>query len=171
MSIYRHISIKLTAVLILFIYLNPLQAQKVGVVLSGGAASGIAHIGVLKALEENEIPVDYIAGTSMGALIGCLYASGYSPAEIEEMVKSERFRNWSEGIVDQRYAYYFKRAEDNASWVTFKLDTAIITAIPTNLISPVAMDFGMMEITGQASAISGNNFDSLSRFNVLSFLY
>src|SRR3954468_14014681 len=80
------------------------SAQKIGLVLSGGAASGVAHIGVLKALEENHIPIDYIAGTSMGALIGSLYAMGYSPAQIETMVKSEQFRNWSEGIIDQKFA-------------------------------------------------------------------
>jgi NTE family protein len=161
MSIPKHFSLQLTVVAMLFFFLNTAQAQKVGVVLSGGAASGIAHIGVLKALEENNIPVDYITGTSMGALIGSLYASGYSPVEIEALVKTERFRNWSEGIVDQQYAYYFKRGEDNASWITFKLDTAIINAIPTNLISPVAMDFGMMELVGKAAAASGYNFDSL----------
>jgi NTE family protein len=56
-----------------------LHAQKVGLVMSGGGASGIAHIGVLKALEENNIPVNCIAGTSIGSIIGGLYASGYSP--------------------------------------------------------------------------------------------
>ena len=57
-------------------------AQKVGLVLSGGGAKGIAHIGVLKALEENEIPVDYIVGTSMGGIIGGCYAAGMSPDAI-----------------------------------------------------------------------------------------
>ena len=56
-----------------------LQAQKVGLVLSGGAAKGIAHIGVMKALEENDIPIDYVVGTSMGAVVGSLYAAGFSP--------------------------------------------------------------------------------------------
>lgn len=67
------------------------QAQKVGLVLSGGAAKGLAHIGVLKALEENEIPIDYIIGTSMGGIIGGCYAAGYSPGQIEEMILSEDF--------------------------------------------------------------------------------
>ena len=60
----------------------PLSAQKVGLVLSGGGAKGMAHIGVIRALEENGIPIDYIAGTSMGAVIGSLYAMGYSPDEM-----------------------------------------------------------------------------------------
>ena len=54
-------------------------AQRVGVVLSGGGAKGLYHIGVLQALEENEVPIDYIAGTSMGAIIAGLYAAGYPP--------------------------------------------------------------------------------------------
>lgn len=146
---------------LLFFSFNYSQAQKVGVVLSGGAASGIAHIGVLKALEENHIPIDYITGTSMGAMIGSMYAMGFSPSQIEASVKTEKFKFWSEGIIDQKFAYYFKRTDDNASWITFKLDTAIINTIPTNLISPIAMDFGMMEITASASAIANYNFDSL----------
>ena len=59
-----------------------LKGQKVGLVLSGGGASGLSHIGVLKALEENEIPIDYISGTSIGSLIGAYYSIGYTPQEI-----------------------------------------------------------------------------------------
>ncbi len=147
----------------LFLFPNSAHAQKVGVVLSGGAASGIAHIGVLKALEENNIPIDYITGTSMGALVGSMYAMGYSPAQLEALVKTERFKNLSEGIVDQKYAYYFKRTDDNASWITFKLslDSAFVSTLPTNLISPVAMDFGMMEFAAGPAAVANYNFDSL----------
>ena len=58
------------------------MAQKVGLVMSGGGAKGAAHIGVIKALEENNIPIDYVAGTSIGAIIGSLYAMGYTPEEM-----------------------------------------------------------------------------------------
>jgi NTE family protein len=61
---------------------------KIGVALSGGSAYGLAHIGVLKWLEEHRIPVDYIAGTSMGSLVGGLYATGHTPAEIEAFVEN-----------------------------------------------------------------------------------
>ena len=54
-----------------------------GLVLSGGGAKGMAHIGVIRALEENGIPIDYIAGTSIGAIVGGLYAAGYTPDEME----------------------------------------------------------------------------------------
>ncbi len=60
---------------------------KIGLTLSGGGARGFAHIGVLKAFEENNIPIDYIAGTSIGSVIGGLYAVGYSPSELEEFAK------------------------------------------------------------------------------------
>ena len=62
------------------------QRKKVGVVLGGGGAKGVAHIGVLKVLEEAGIPIDYVAGTSMGAIVGGLYSIGYTPAEIDTMV-------------------------------------------------------------------------------------
>jgi len=61
---------------------------KVGLVLGGGGARGAAHVGVLKVIERERIPIDYIAGTSMGAIVGALYASGNSAAEIEEILRS-----------------------------------------------------------------------------------
>ncbi len=64
------------------------ERPTVGLVLSGGGARGFAHIGVLKVLEENRIPVDYIGGASMGALIGGMYTMGRTPAEIEQFVNS-----------------------------------------------------------------------------------
>ena len=63
------------------------QREKIGLVLSGGGARGLAHLGVLKALEEQHVPIDYIAGTSAGALIGGMYASGMSITEIEDKIK------------------------------------------------------------------------------------
>lgn len=62
------------------------KQPKIGLVLSGGGAKGFAHIGVLKVLEKNNIKVDYITGTSMGALIGALYSAGYTPEQIEKLV-------------------------------------------------------------------------------------
>jgi NTE family protein len=72
---------------------RPQKRPTVGLVLSGGGARGFAHIGVLKVLEANRIPVDYIGGASMGALIGALYAMGKSPAEMERLVGT---LNWEQ---------------------------------------------------------------------------
>lgn len=67
----------------LFLCILPMKSQKIGLVLSGGGAKGLTHIGVIRALEENNIPIDYVTGTSMGAIIGALYAMGYSPDDME----------------------------------------------------------------------------------------
>ena len=72
--------------------------KKVGIVLSGGGAKGMAHIGVLKVLERAGIPVDYITGTSMGSIIGGLYAIGYNAGALDSMV---RVQDWSYVISDR----------------------------------------------------------------------
>ncbi len=80
-----------------------ISAQKVGVVLSGGGAGGISHVGVLKALEKEGIPIDYITGTSVGAFIGGLYCSGYSPEQIEKIFLSENFQKFTKGEMENKY--------------------------------------------------------------------
>ena len=65
------------------------QRKKVGVVLSGGGAKGMAHIKALKVIEEAGIPIDYIAGTSMGAIVGGLYAIGYTTEQLDSMVRKQ----------------------------------------------------------------------------------
>ena len=98
---------------LLFLLLSPIHAQKVGLVLSGGGAKGLTHIGIIRALEENGIPIDYIAGTSMGAIVGSLYAMGYSPDEMEALLKSDDFKRWYSGNVEEKYIYYFKKNSSN----------------------------------------------------------
>ncbi len=138
-------------------------AQRVGVVLSGGGSSGVAHVGVLKALEENNIPIDYITGTSMGALVGGMYAMGFSPVQIEKIILSEEFNKWVFGKQDERYVYYFKEREANSSWVglNFRVDSVFQTSLPTNVIAPINLDYAFMERTSAISAAAGYNFDSL----------
>jgi len=148
---------------LLFSGVSFLYSQKVGLVLSGGGASGIAHIGVIKALEENNIPIDYITGTSMGAFIGALYAAGYTPDQMEAIVLSPRFQNIAKGVIDNKFIYYFKQRPADASWVSFRfsLDTSLITSIPTHLISPIPVDFEVLRYFTEASSVSKGNFDSL----------
>lgn len=80
---------KIIYVIFLFVLIgNSVFAQedkRVGLVLSGGTARGLAHIGVLKVLEEEKVPVEYVTGTSMGSIIGGLYSIGYTPDEIEKI--------------------------------------------------------------------------------------
>ena len=88
------------------------KRPKIGLVLSGGGARGFAHIGVLKVLEANRVPIDYIVGTSMGSIIGGLYAIGLSPDEIEQGVKSIA---WDKVFDDTAYRRYqtFRRKQDD----------------------------------------------------------
>jgi len=151
--------------LVLFLLLSYLQAfpQKVGLVLSGGAAKGLAHVGVLKALEEHNVPVDYIVGTSMGGIIGGCYAAGMSPLQIEEMVLSEQFLRWVNGTPESGYNYYYHQNETNPHFIrlNLSLDSILNFKLNSTLASDVALNFAMAENTAQASAIARGNFDSL----------
>lgn len=140
-----------------------MEAQSVGVVLSGGGASATAHVGFLKALEEEGIPIDFITGTSMGAVIAAYYAAGYSVAEIEALITSEAYIEMVEGEIDDRFEFRFKEYASDASMITLKYSKGalISTSLPTNLINPVMMDYMMMEMLSQASEASNYNFDSL----------
>ena len=99
----------ITTILVIFFGLYSLgqdtihKRPKVGLVLSGGGAKGFAHVGVLKVLEELEIPVDCITGTSMGSIIGGFYSMGYSAKEIEKMISMQ---NWDIVLTDYVYRKY-----------------------------------------------------------------
>ena len=87
----KHLSLTLVLLACFFLALptSAQQRKKVGVVLSGGGAKGVAHIGALKVIEEAGIPIDYIVGTSMGSIIGGLYSIGYTPEQLDSMVKKQ----------------------------------------------------------------------------------
>ena len=70
---------------------DSIPRPKIGLVLSGGGAKGLAHIGVLKKIDEYGIKIDYIGGTSMGAIIGGLYAAGYSGIQIDSIFRRDCF--------------------------------------------------------------------------------
>ncbi|MCX6287256.1 MAG: patatin-like phospholipase family protein [Bacteroidetes bacterium] len=141
----------------------PAQSQKVAVILSGGASKGGAHIGVLRALEEQHIPISYIAGTSVGAIIGGLYASGYTPDEIETLISSEEFQRNASGLMYDEYVYYYRREESNASWISLDINPKkkITSSLPTSLKSPFMIDFRFMEIFAPPNAAAGGDFDKL----------
>lgn len=138
-------------------------AQRVGVVLSGGGAKGLTHIGVLKALEENEIPVDYIIGTSMGGVVGGLYSAGHSPVQIEQMVTSKEFMEWIDGKINPNYDFFFTKEDINSSFIAISLgiDSALRPSLRSGLASDFSLNFGLAENLSQAAAKSGYNFDKL----------
>jgi len=140
------------------------QAQKVGLVLSGGGSKGMAHIGAIRALEENGIPINYITGTSIGAIIGGLYAAGYSIDEMEKLFLDPDFENIIKGKIDEKYVYRFKQDESNSTWIGFRFNidsTRFSPTIPVNIVLPAQMDFAFFEIFSGADAVSNRNFDSL----------
>jgi NTE family protein len=141
----------------------PIQAQKVGLVLSGGGAKGLAHIGVLKALEENNIPIDYITGTSMGGIVGAMYAAGYSPKQMEEIALSADFQDWVGGKYKSDYNFYFQKNNLNASVLSAKLavDTGLRLSFRPNLVNDIPLNFALLELFSQASSIAKDNFDNL----------
>ena len=96
---------------------------KVGLVLSGGGAKGAAHIGVLKYIEEAGIPIDFVAGTSMGAIIGGLYALGYSPDEMLEMISSVDWDRLISNKVDRQKISYERKTESRSQIMTIPFAT------------------------------------------------
>ncbi len=138
--------------------------QSVGLVLSGGGAKGIAHIGVIKALEDNNIPIDYIAGTSMGAIVGGLYSCGYTTEEMLDLLLSESFGYWSTGTTDPRLSYYLMRARQTPAMFTFPLSVGhkkTQNSTPQSLISPLPMNFAFMELFSPLTAQTSGNFNRL----------
>jgi NTE family protein len=151
--------------ILFFFVLSSATAQKVGLVLSGGGARGAAHIGVIKALEENNIPIDYVAGTSIGAIIGSLYAMGYTPDEMLELILSDEFGYWQTGHIEYDYIYYFKKPEDTPQFMNFSLnlkDSTLIGGIlPRSFIGPIQMNQAFMALYAQSTAKAAWNFDNL----------
>lgn len=147
-------------ILLIVLLTFSLSAQKVGVVMSGGGARGLAHIGVIKVLEENNIPIDYVAGTSMGAIVAALYSMGYTPDEMIKMMKSEDFQRWYTGTMDQNYMYYFKknRQVPDLFSVHFSFKDSVRIVPPlANIINAAPMNLGFLEIfVGYTAACKGD---------------
>ncbi len=92
------------------------ERPRIGLALSGGGARGAAHIGVLKVLEREHIPIDYIVGTSMGSIVGGMYASGLSPEEIETQLIAVDWDDVFDDKID-RENRSFRRKTDDRLWL------------------------------------------------------
>lgn len=152
----------------IFYMIFPSSAQKVGLVLSGGGAKGMTHIGIIRALEENNIPIDYITGTSMGAIVGSLYAMGYSPDDMEKMLKSPDFKKWySSGGIEEEYMYYFKMNPTTPEFINIQLSKMKMAKkvktrfLPSSVVDPMHMNIVFVELYAQATAKCRGNFDQL----------
>ncbi len=147
--------------------IQTLCAQSVGLALAGGGARGIAHIGMMQALEDNNVPIDYIAGTSMGAIVGALYAMGYTPAEMMEIITSPEYLSIQSGQTEEEYRYYFKQRDASGEITSFKLSLNDSTnqiksnILHSSLINTRPLNFGFMKYFGANNAQSGGDFDQL----------
>ena len=141
-------------------------AQSVGVVMSGGGAKGLYHIGVLRALEENGIPIDYISGTSMGSIIGGLYASGYTIEEMEEIALSGDLERWVSGRIDPKHNYYYINKERLSSMIRVPIGSGMDShrrrvELPGAVMNTAEIDIALNNYFAPATAASKGNFDSL----------
>lgn len=108
---------KKTLLLVLFLYTVSSLAQEkkeptVGLVLSGGGAKGLAHIGALKIIEESNVKIDYIGGTSMGAIVGALYAAGYSANQLDSIFQGTNFNMLIQDNVPRRAKTFYEKEYD-----------------------------------------------------------
>ena len=144
---------------------TPRTRGGVGVVMSGGGAKGLYHVGVLKALEENGVPIDYVAGTSMGSIVAAMYASGYSPDDMIAIVRSGAIREWASGRIDpSRYMPYYRQIATSPSffnlWLDLKSDNKVFT-LPMNLISSTQIDMALLDLFAPASTAANDDFSQL----------
>ncbi|MFR9619667.1 MAG: patatin-like phospholipase family protein [Rikenellaceae bacterium] len=149
-------------------------AQSVGVVMNGGGAKGLYHIGVLEALEQQGVPIDYVAGTSMGAIVAGLYAAGYSPCEIHELAVSDEIKTWVTGYIDPNLGYYFRNNRNalmqGKPLLSLRFDPSkgrvldveqADDAIPQSLISTTQIDMALNRLFASATVACEGDFEQL----------
>ncbi len=136
---------------------------RVGLVLSGGGARGIAHVGVLQALEEEGIPIDYVTGTSMGAMVGAFYAAGYTPAEMQSAILKEVSAWFAPGTLFQEERYYKLGKYHDLTIANVPIDflTRGDLPLPEQIFSDFEINLRLNERLTSVSLGVKDNFDSL----------
>lgn len=135
------------------------KRKKVGVVLSGGGAKGMAHIGALKVIEDAGIPIDYIVGTSMGAIIGGLYSIGYTPQQLDSMVRKQNWQFLLSDHIERREMNLMEREAEETYVISVPFSKNAIKEVTGGLIKGHNIDNLFSELTlGYHDSIS---FDSL----------
>ena len=128
------------------------RGQKVGVALSGGAARGLAHIGVLKVLEEAGVPVDVIAGTSMGSVVGGLYAVGYTAPQLDTIVRTEDWYRLLTDPVDRRDLAVDRKFTEDHYLLTLPIQRGGIK-LPKSVVTGQRVSQLLTRLTWSAHAI------------------
>jgi NTE family protein len=133
---------------------------RLALALSGGGARGIAHIGALRALEEAGIPVDAVAGTSMGAVVGSIYATGRTATELEQIVLSLDWASLSSGRPDRRDLPLARRPDRYAPTVGVDFDWRGVR-LPAGLVAEHRINSFLIEHLASAGYAAGGDFDRL----------
>lgn len=133
---------------------------RIGLVLSGGGALGSAHVGVLEVLEDLRVPIDCVAGTSMGAIVGGLYASGVSPREMEEILATTDWRSLLDDRPPRRNLPYRRKVDDQTYLTRFEAGfNGGSFQLPPGLVSGQKLGFALQQMALQAVGI--DDFDQL----------
>ena len=145
-------------------FAQPADAQshrpKIGLALGGGGARGSAHIGVLKVFEEMRIPIDYIAGTSMGSVVGGLYVTGYSPAELQNVMSKIDWAHLFTDSAPRRDTAFRRKQNDYFVPPGLTLGYKKGVTLPAGLIAGRKLSFILNTLT--LPTIGIQNFDDLS---------
>ena len=171
---------KFTILFLSFFTVATVYGQSVGLVLSGGGAKGLYHIGVLQALEENNVAIDYVAGTSMGSIIAGLYAAGYTPEQMRAIAVSGDLEQWISGRLDKRHYRYYREQDAPPTLLTLRfnigrdsvkhtggalhqggVDRHPTMQLPTDFITSTPIDLALNEKFRPASVACGGDFSKL----------
>jgi NTE family protein len=140
---------------------DPPRRPKIGLALGGGGARGIAHIGVIKALEEMNIPIDYIAGTSMGSIAGGLYACGFTPDEMEKVIKGIKWDTLFQDAPERPEQSFRQKEDDFEHLIPFEFGLNLKKGgivLPPGLIAGSKLGF-VLDTTMLPCSVA--NFDEL----------
>ncbi|MDB4583124.1 patatin-like phospholipase family protein [Draconibacterium sp.] len=150
---------------------NVKKRPKVGLVLSGGGAKGFAYVGLLKVLEEVDMPIDYIGGSSMGAIIAAMYSVGYSPETITEIIREQ---DWESFISDQqkrKYISYEEKLFSDKYIFSLPIEENKMFSLSKSLNSSFNIDLMLNNLLYPAVYIHDFNDLPPSLFYVLGLIY
>ncbi len=140
---------------------SPEARPKIGLVLSGGGARGAAHLGVLKVLEANQVPVDFVVGTSIGALVGGLYASGYSVDELSNILENIDWQTVLSTEAPRNHRSFRRKQDDDGLLIQFRLGIKHgKLQLPSGLITPNNLRLMLRSLSKNVAHV--HDFDKLA---------
>lgn len=154
----------LVILVLVFCGLFSFSQKKTALVLSGGGSRAVAHIGAIRALEEQQVKIDYVVGVSMGAFVGAMYASGMTPDEMEAFFLNNDVESWVNEEKDSMQQNLFMKDDEGASLISLGFDInkkGIEYGVPTHFISANRLNFELMKMLSPSCVAAHNDFDQL----------